>query len=356
MESILKPYGKIGANVSVFTDSLLQNARKLARVDVFGEPASNATYATALKCELEKLGHYVHLGLLNMKAILERMYNVAWDEKKAKKTTGNETKKDFCNRWREENSDEIFFALGHPKDHFMFVNEFFFSPSTAKETVPKLQRVFQADAAHTAYGKYTLFSFYGTTANGTMSPVALGIVFGNETKQSWMSFCKFIAELLPTLNEPDVTIITDKCKGTEAAIDEYFPNAFQFHCSYHRAANILLSCKGGKTKYSPHWLFRTLVNCGSVATLNRFREKYSGKLKAEQLRILNDPDDEQQYPAARCAMGENIFLYDHEASCGVESMNQANKAARERAAVDVVNAIMLLLQMERYVVNCITYP
>ncbi len=61
----------------MFTDSLLQNARKLARVDVFGEPASNAAYGTALKYELEKLGHYVHLGLLDMKAILERMYDVA---------------------------------------------------------------------------------------------------------------------------------------------------------------------------------------------------------------------------------------------------------------------------------------
>ena len=46
-------------------------------------------------------------------------------------------------------------------------------------------------------------------------------------------------------------------------------------------------------------------------------------------------------------MGENIYLYDHEASSGVESMNKANKPARDRAAVDVVNAIMLLLNMER---------
>ncbi len=82
------------------------------------------------------------------------------------------------------------------------------------------------------------------------------------------------------------------------------------------------------------------MNCGSVETLNRIREKYSGELSAKQLQYLNEPDDEQQYPAVRCAMGDNIFLYDHEASCGVESMNQANKPARERAAVDVVNAII----------------
>ena len=48
-------------------------------------------------------------------------------------------------------------------------------------------------------------------------------------------------------------------------------------------------------------------------------------------------------------MGDNVFLYDHEASSAVESMNKANKPAREMAAVDVVNAIMLLLKMERWV-------
>ena len=51
-------------------------------------------------------------------------------------------------------------------------------------------------------------------------------------------------------------------------------------------------------------------------------------------------------------MGNDVFLYDHEASSGVESMNQANKPARDMAAVDVVNAIMLLLKMERYVIVC----
>jgi hypothetical protein len=308
---------------------------------------------TALKCELEKHGHYVHVELANRKERLKNIYTVTWDEWKARNPDYVETKKQFCRRWCEEHSDEIYSALGDEKDHFSFLNEFFFSPSTAKDTVPKLQRVFQADAAHTAFGKYTLFSFYGTTANGTMSPVALGLVFGNETKASWMSFCKFIANLHPSINEADVTIITDRCKGSIAAIDEYFPSAFQFHCSYHRAANILLNCKGGKGKHSAYWLYKTLVNCGSKATLDRVRDKYSHHLTEKQLGYLFNEDvkDEAQFPAARCAMGPNIFLYDHEASSGVESMNQANKPARDRAAVDVANATMLLLQMERYVIN-----
>ncbi len=70
--------------------------------------------------------------------------------------------------------------------------------------------------------------------------------------------------------------------------------------------------------------------------LNFIRDKDGPKLSAMQLKYLNDGKDEHQY-------------YDHKASSGVESMNQANKKAQERAAVDVVNAVMLLLEMERYI-------
>ena len=347
LEKILSPYGKTGEGVTVFTESLLQNTRKLARLQVFGDPATNATYALALKCELEKRHHDVHVALTDRSTTLKNIYNVIWEDTKARNPDMATSKKEFWIKWCNDNTDKLYHSLGDEKDNYSFVTEFFFSPSTAKATVPKLQRVFQADAAHTGFGKYTLFSFYGTTANGTMFPVALGIVFGNETKISWSAFCKFIAHLHPTINQPDVTIITDRCKGSIAAINEYFPHAFQFHCAYHRGSNILLNCKGGSSKLSTHWLFKTLVNCGSVESLTHIRNKYQHHLSAQQLNYLNAQTDESQYPAARCAMGENIFLYDHEASSGVESMNMANKPARDRAAVDVVNAIILLLKMER---------
>jgi hypothetical protein len=59
-------------------------------------------------------------------------------------------------------------------------------------------------------------------------------------------------------------------------------------------------------------------------------------MTAQQMKYLNSVPYAAQYPAARCAMGGNVVLYDHEASSGVESMNRANKPARERAAADVV--------------------
>ncbi len=61
-----------------------------------------------------------------------------------------------------------------------FLSGIMFATSNAQRTVPHLQRVFQADACHMSFGKYTLYSCYGTTANGNTSPAAFGIHFGNE--------------------------------------------------------------------------------------------------------------------------------------------------------------------------------
>jgi hypothetical protein len=35
-----------------------------------------------------------------------------------------------------------------------------------------------------SFGKYTLYSVYGTNANGTMSALGFASLFGNEDKQS----------------------------------------------------------------------------------------------------------------------------------------------------------------------------
>ena len=45
-------------------------------------------------------------------------------------------------------------------------------------------------------------------------------------------------------------------------------------------------------------------------------------------------------------MGEGIYLYNRTASSSVKSMKHANKEVRARTAVDVVNATILLLQLE----------
>ena len=69
-----------------------------------------------------------------------------------------------------------------------YVSGLYFSLSAARQTVPHLQQIFQADAAHMSFGKYTLYSCYGRNANGNTSCVGMGISFGNETKDDWDQF------------------------------------------------------------------------------------------------------------------------------------------------------------------------
>ncbi len=90
-----------------------------------------------------------------------------------------------------------------------------------------------ADACHLSFGKYTLFSCYGVTANTNMTPVAFGIVFGNENGVSWGEFREFVKKLHPSMDIGDVTVITDQDKGQMNAIADWIPEAGHFHCSHH---------------------------------------------------------------------------------------------------------------------------
>ena len=128
-------------------------------------------------------------------------------------------------------------SLGDEKDHLKFVLGIYFSPLTATNTVPHLQCVFQVDAAHMKFGKYTLISLYGTTANKMMFPVALAIVFDNENTDAWDKLWKYTVNLHPTLNQHDMTIITYQCLGSIQAIKKHVPNVMHFHRSYHRLSD-----------------------------------------------------------------------------------------------------------------------
>ncbi len=64
-------------------------------------------------------------------------------------------------------------------------------------------------------------------------------------------------------------------------------------------------------------------------------------------RYLNNLPDTAQYPAARCEISETACMYGRSASSGLESMNKANMRAREKLAVDIVYATLLLVEMER---------
>jgi hypothetical protein len=65
-----------------------------------------------------------------------------------------------------------------------FFSGILFSTSGARKAVHFLQQIFLADACHMSFGKYTLYSSYGTTTNCNTYPDAFGILFENEDKES----------------------------------------------------------------------------------------------------------------------------------------------------------------------------
>jgi hypothetical protein len=115
----------------------------------------------------------------------------------------------------------------------------------------------------------SLFSAYTTTANGNMANVAYGILFGNEDIKNWTIFCNFMAREHPTINRPQVTILTNQDKRSINAIENCIPHAHNFHCAFHRRQNIITKCGGGSGKKpgTALWLYNKLSSCPNMAIL-----------------------------------------------------------------------------------------
>ncbi len=70
-------------------------------------------------------------------------------------------------------------------------------------------------------------------------------------------------------------------------------------------------------------------------------------MDTNDVQYLNSIDDVSQYPAARCAVGPNIYIYHHSSLSGIEAiMNVANKEIRARTVVDLLNVCLLLIKFE----------
>jgi hypothetical protein len=91
-------------------------------------------------------------------------------------------RKEFWKMWKEEHAlflTETLGIEGGPAEN-KFVTGILVATSVSKTMFQTTQEVVQADSAHTSFGKYTLFSAYTTTANGTMANVPFGMLFGNK--------------------------------------------------------------------------------------------------------------------------------------------------------------------------------
>jgi hypothetical protein len=253
----------------------------------------------------------------------------------------------FVRAWKKQNALWINTVFGlEDGPQFELLSGALFATESSRHSVPRLQHVVQADGAHSSFGKYTLFSAYASTVNGNMSPLAFGLLFGNEDTKNWATFWNFVLRVRPSLNSPEITILTDQDKGSIAAVAQEIPSAAQFHCSFHRRQNIMKSLGSGKgvTPNTPLcWLYDLLCGCHSVAQLEAAKAKHYPNMHPTSLRYLVKLANERQYPAARCNMADNICMYSKSASSGVESMNRVDAVARQHAAVDVLNAMILLI-------------
>ncbi len=242
MREILKPY----ANDYAITDNILQEGRDHAKLERFGVPDDNVQFAHGVFSELKAMGHEVILLYTDRAQTLKNVSAVVLLEelernKKEKMSMSKAKHRDFLSNWMTNHEIYLNTALGSEGGTaFKFLSRILVAHSTSKVQVPYLQDLIQADGAHMSFGKYTLFTAYGTAANASMSPLAYGIFIGNEDKANWSRFWAFVKRAHPIINMQSKTIITDQDKGSIAAVKEIIPLAAQFNvlvsspCKYNQ--------------------------------------------------------------------------------------------------------------------------
>ncbi len=140
------------------------------------------------------MDHEVELIFGNCRETLKKATAIVLSEeverhKKANKIMDKAAQQKFIKKWKTDNDvylDNVFGMEDGPQ--FTFLPGILFATSSSKHLVLLLQDVIQADGAHASFGKHTLFSAYGTTANGNMSPLAFDLIFGNENTENWAKF------------------------------------------------------------------------------------------------------------------------------------------------------------------------
>jgi len=215
---LLQPYV-----IDIFlTYALITKVRNTVRDIVFGDPDTNVQCLPAFIDSVDASGHACEVFAKSPLMVRKRLLAIVLQEKmsllkKEQKVMAKQEKLKYVAAWEKANRvmlDDV--GLGPSVEEQMstdkFVTGIFLSISAAKKTVPLLSPVYQADAAHTKFGKYTLYSCYGITANCNAFPVAFGIVFGNEDKEGWEKFWHFTKNQHPCLDHPRITVITDQQK------------------------------------------------------------------------------------------------------------------------------------------------
>jgi hypothetical protein len=69
-------------------------------------------------------------------------------------------------------------------------------------------------------------------------------------------------------------------------------------------------------------------------------------MHVKDVQYLNNLEDAEQYPVARCAQDPSIYMYHRSTSAAVESTNAANCKMHSKTAVDPLNTSILLMKLE----------
>jgi hypothetical protein len=195
---LLQPY-----IINMFlTNALIQKVRATIRNQVFGDPDKNVTYIPELVDILEAAGHDFDIYAKTPMDVKKHLLAVVLKQKmnslkKDNKMMMKAEKLQYLDKWEEANMEmleDVGLGTNCGAERVgpdRFLCGVFLSISAARNVVPLLQTVYQADTAHMNFGKYMLYSCYGVTANCNPFPVAFGIIFGNKDKEGWDQFWRF---------------------------------------------------------------------------------------------------------------------------------------------------------------------
>jgi hypothetical protein len=94
-------------------------------------------------------------------------------------------------------------------------------------------------------------------------------------------------------------------------------------------------------------MYNLLSGCNSLEHLLEYnKQKFYPDMHPTNLHYFTKLPDKVQYAAARCGMDPTICMYGKSAPSGAESLNRENNLARQKAVVDILNVVILLIKLE----------
>ena len=161
IQEIMKSYAK----EYTLTDSIVQDARDQAKLELFGSAEENVRYVRGVMDHVRRLGHEVEMIFQDRQKTIKAASAVVLHEdllrwKKMKLPALDKAGQlQYVNKWKAENELYLNTEFGF-KDGPQFTFLTLFATSSRKHLVPLLKHAVQADdGAHSSFGKYTLFSY-----------------------------------------------------------------------------------------------------------------------------------------------------------------------------------------------------